>query len=36
MLDDQQMYIPATEMADKKFNISHTDQKLIEEFYRGK
>jgi adenine-specific DNA-methyltransferase len=33
MLDNNQMYVNKTEMADKKFGISKADQKLTEEFY---
>ncbi len=35
MLDNNQMYVNKTEMADKKFGISEEDQKLTEEFYNG-
>ena len=34
MLDNNQAYIPATEMADKKFKISPTDQTLTAQFYQ--
>ena len=34
MLDNNQAYISATEMADKKFNISPTDQTLTAQFYQ--
>ena len=33
MLDNNQMYIPKTEMADAKCGISKEDQKLTYEFY---
>lgn len=33
MLDNNQMYVNKTEMADKKFGLSKEDQKLTEEFY---
>ena len=33
MLDNNQLYIPKTEMADKKFAISKEDQKLTSKFY---
>ena len=36
MLDNNQAYIPATEMADKKFNISTADQTLTKAFYESK
>lgn len=37
MLDNNQMYVNKTEMADKKFGINKEDQKLTEQFYnRGK
>ena len=36
MLDLNQMYVPKTEMADSKFNISKEDQELTEEFYGAK
>ena len=35
MLDNNQMYVNKTEMADKKFGINKKDQKLTEEFYNG-
>lgn len=35
MLDNNQMYVNKTEMADKKFGISEEDQRLTEEFYKG-
>lgn len=34
MLDNNQMYVNKTEMADKKFGISEEDQRLTEEFYK--
>lgn len=34
MLDNNQMYVNKTEMADKKFEISDDDQKMTDEFYR--
>ncbi len=34
MLDLNQMYVPESEMADRRFGISTADQKLTEEFYR--
>ena len=33
MLDNNQMYIPKTEMADKKFEISEEEQELTSQFY---
>jgi adenine-specific DNA-methyltransferase len=33
MLDNNQMYVNKTEMADKKFGIDKEDQKLTEQFY---
>jgi adenine-specific DNA-methyltransferase len=33
MLDNNQMYVNKTEMADKKFGIDKKDQKLTEKFY---
>ncbi len=33
MLDNNQMYVNKTEMADKKFGISEKDQKLTSQFY---
>lgn len=33
MLDNNQMYVNKTEMADKKFGISEEDQKLTLQFY---
>ena len=35
MLDNNQMYIPKTEMADAKCGINEEDQKLISEFYNS-
>jgi adenine-specific DNA-methyltransferase len=35
MLDNNQMYVNKTEMADKKFGIDKKDQKLTEEFYNS-
>ena len=35
MLDNNQMYIPKTEMADKKYGISAEDQKLTKDFYNS-
>ena len=35
MLDNNQMYVNKTEMADKKFGISEEDQRLTEEFYKS-
>ena len=35
MLDANQMYVQRSEMADKRFGISKSDQKLTEEFYNG-
>lgn len=36
MLDNNQMYVNKTEMADKKFGISEVDQKLTDAFYNEK
>jgi len=36
MLDNNQMYVNKTEMADKKFGISEEDQKLTNQFYNSK
>ncbi|MGI6394575.1 MAG: DNA methyltransferase [Salinivirgaceae bacterium] len=35
MLDNNQMYVNKTEMADKKFGIDKEDQKLTEQFYNS-
>lgn len=35
MLDNNQMYVNKTEMADKKFGISEEDQKLTSQFYNS-
>lgn len=35
MLDNNQMYVNKTEMADEKFNISKEDQNLTNQFYNG-
>ena len=35
MLDNNQMYVNKTEMADKKFGISEEDQKLTLQFYNS-
>jgi len=35
MLDNNQMYVNKTEMADKKFGISEEDQKLTSKFYNN-
>jgi len=35
MLDNNQMYVNKTEMADKKFGIDQEDQKLTEQFYNS-
>jgi adenine-specific DNA-methyltransferase len=35
MLDNNQLYVQATEMADKKFGISTEDQALTKAFYEG-
>jgi adenine-specific DNA-methyltransferase len=35
MLDNNQLYVQATEMADKKFGISAEDQALTKAFYEG-
>ena len=35
MLDNNQMYVNKTEMADKKFGIDKKDQKLTSQFYNG-
>ena len=35
MLDNNQMYVNKTEMADKKFDIDKQDQKLTSEFYNS-
>lgn len=35
MLDNNQMYVNKTEMADKKFGISKEDQKLTSQFYNS-
>ncbi len=35
MLDNNQMYVNKTEMADKKFGIDKEDQKLTEQFYNN-
>ena len=34
MLDNNQMYVNKSEMADEKFGISEEEQKLTEEFYK--
>jgi adenine-specific DNA-methyltransferase len=36
MLDLNQMYVQESEMADKRFGISPSDQKLTREFYKNK
>ena len=36
MLDNNQMYINKTEMADSKFNMPKTEQELTQEFYNPK
>ncbi len=33
MLDNNQMYVPVSEMADAKYDISETDQKMTKKFY---
>jgi adenine-specific DNA-methyltransferase len=35
MLDNNQLYVQATEMADKKFGIDEADQALTKAFYEG-
>jgi adenine-specific DNA-methyltransferase len=35
MLDNNQMYVNKTEMADKKFGISEEDQELTQKFYNS-
>lgn len=35
MLDNNQMYLNKTEMADKKFGINKQDKKLTSEFYNS-
>ena len=35
MLDNNQMYVNKTEMADKKFGISEKDQNLTNQFYNS-
>jgi len=35
MLDNNQMYVNKTEMADKKFSISEEDQNLTNQFYNS-
>lgn len=35
MLDNNQMYVNASEMSDAKFSISEEEQALTEEFYKG-
>jgi hypothetical protein len=35
MLDNNQMYVNKTEMADNKFGISEEDQNLTNQFYNS-